>query len=447
MTNPYVKENAWLDLTSSWSIKNLERNYETVPEATSASSYELFEWVIMDTAAEDPRTKVNALMVPSYNSLNWQIMRGLGVFTIKDMLKAKADEVESILPKPSKVKKSRNRKQRHAQSKAIVESDSTDSADDKSTKSVGGEGVKNSLKLKQKSFKTELNSITTDSKLLLPEIVENGQTELDEHHRDKLSGATDIQQSSVSNSPDATMKFGISQVQTQLSEFIQHTLSSPQRLIYTKTSRPITRSAAQVMKDLKYTIPNLYPASNVQSTLKEETAKKADDEEKPKAETDDEGFKIPQGTAHRNKKKLEADERRKIVDRILDREIDPSGILVDEVKVRHDLKPYGLNDKEWRCYLIFLKNKSTKNTTLAQVARKLVMELEPKITDVELIRDHEKKSFESQTLKACNLYLKHIKMERYRIQYLVDCLPSNTAKRQREKSASSDSETDTKHQN
>ncbi len=61
------------------------------------------------------------------------------------------------------------------------------------------------------------------------------------------------------------------------------------------------------------------------------------------------------------------------------------------MKVRHELKPYCLNDKEWRCYLIFLKNKGTKNTTFAQVARKLVIELEPKITEVKLIRDREKK--------------------------------------------------------
>ncbi len=50
----------------------------------------------------------------------------------------------------------------------------------------------------------------------------------------------------------------------------------------------------------------------------------------------------------------------------------------------------GHYEKEWRCYLIFLKNKGHKNATLAQVARKLVMELEPKITEVELIRDCEK---------------------------------------------------------
>ncbi len=75
------------------------------------------------------------------------------------------------------------------------------------------------------------------------------------------------------------------------------------------------------------------------------------------------------------------------------------------------------------------------------------MEIETKITEGELIRDHEKKHLEPQALKACNLYLKHFKMDRYRIKYLVDCFLSNPAKRQREKSASSDLETDTKSQN
>ncbi len=117
------------------------------------------------------------------------------------------------------------------------------------------------------------------------------------------------------------------------------------------------------------------------------------------------------------------------------------------MKVRHKLKPYGLNDKEWRCYLIFLKNEGHKNANSAQVARKRVMELEPKITEVELIRDSEKKPLESQALKASNLYLKHIKMDRYKIKYLVDCFPCHPAKRQREKSASSDLETDSKRQN
>ncbi len=152
-TNRYVKENAWLDLTSSWSIKDLEMNYKTFPEARSASSLELFVWVIMDTAAEDPRTKANAFRVPPYNSKNWQIMIDLGVFTIKDMIKAIAGEEESIPPKTTKAKKGRNRKQRRAQAKAIMESDSTDSADDKPTNSIGGEGVKSSSKLKPQSTK------------------------------------------------------------------------------------------------------------------------------------------------------------------------------------------------------------------------------------------------------------------------------------------------------
>ncbi len=41
VSNRYVKEKAWLNLTSSWSIKDLERNYKTFPETRSGSSYEL----------------------------------------------------------------------------------------------------------------------------------------------------------------------------------------------------------------------------------------------------------------------------------------------------------------------------------------------------------------------------------------------------------------------
>ncbi len=41
---------------------------------------------------------------------------------------------------------------------------------------------------------------------------------------------------------------------------------------------------------------------------------KDDDENNQKVKIDDEGFKIPQGTAHHNKKKLKADECRKIVE-------------------------------------------------------------------------------------------------------------------------------------
>ncbi len=31
-TNWYINENAWLDLTSSWSIKDIEKRYKTFPE-------------------------------------------------------------------------------------------------------------------------------------------------------------------------------------------------------------------------------------------------------------------------------------------------------------------------------------------------------------------------------------------------------------------------------
>ncbi len=83
-------------------------------------------------------------------------------------------------PKTTKAKKSRNRKERHAKSKAFVESDSTDSADDKPTKSTGATGVKSSLKPKPQFSVTELKSIKSDSSLLMPERVERGQTEVDE---------------------------------------------------------------------------------------------------------------------------------------------------------------------------------------------------------------------------------------------------------------------------
>ncbi len=66
------------------------------------------------------------------------------------------------------------------------------------------------------------------------------------------------------------------------------------------------------MKELNYIIPRINPASDAQPSSKEEAMMKDDDEDKQKVEIDEEAFKILQGTAHRNKKKLEADERRKI---------------------------------------------------------------------------------------------------------------------------------------
>ncbi len=114
---------------------------------------------------------------------------------------------------------------------------------------------------------------------------------------------------------------------------------------------------------------------------------KSNDEQKQKVELDEDVFKIPQGIFHRNNKKLEADKRHKIVKWIRDREHDPSGCLVDIVKVGNEHTPYGLSEKEWRSYLLHLMNIDCKHVTLPQVYRKLVMELEPNIFKVEFIRD------------------------------------------------------------
>ncbi len=67
---------------------------------------------------------------------------------------------------------------------------------------------------------------------------------------------------------------------------------------------------------------------------------------------------------------------------------------MDTIKIIHELKPYGLTENEWRCYLIYLKNKECQEITLSQMARKLVIQLEPKITEVELTCDSEKNPLE-----------------------------------------------------
>ncbi len=102
-----------------------------------------------------------------------------------------------------------------------------------------------------------------------------------------------------------------------------------------------------MLKWLNYTILKKDPASNVQSTSKDYDSVKEDDDEKAKVKIDDEGFKIPKGIAHRKKKKLDTDERRKIIAHILARELDPSGLLMDMLKIRHELKPYCLTENEW----------------------------------------------------------------------------------------------------
>ncbi len=79
-TNWYLKENAWLDLTSSWSINDIERRFKTLPERHIGSSFELLVWII-DHSVEDP----NVFRVPLYASADWHIMLSHGKYTIKDM--------------------------------------------------------------------------------------------------------------------------------------------------------------------------------------------------------------------------------------------------------------------------------------------------------------------------------------------------------------------------
>ncbi len=194
----------------------------------------------------------------------------------------------------------------------------------------------------------------------------------------KIGRAMDIQQAKISSDPKATLNFGVKQVSTQLSEHLQNAQpSSSDAIAPTELSSRITRSAAQVMKDLNYRITRVNPTAVVKADSQEQAKMKSDDEQKHKVELDEDSFKIQQGIFHRNKKKLEADKRHKIVKCILHRDHDPSGCLVDIVKVRHEHTPYGLSEKEWRCYLLYLMNIDHKHVTLPQVYRKLVMELEP----------------------------------------------------------------------
>ncbi len=118
---------------------------------------------------------------------------------------------------------------------------------------------------------------------------------------------------------------------------------------------------------------------------------------------------------------------------------------MDTIKIRHELEPYGLTENEWRCYLIYLKNEEHKEITLSQMARKLVMELKQKITEVQLIR--EKNPLEPRPLKALRLYLKLIKQDKYKIKNLVECFLPGPVKRKHDPSASSHLEAHVKHQN
>ncbi len=89
-----------------------------------------------------------------------------------------------------------------------------------------------------------------------------------------MSGVTDIQQSLVASSPEATTKFGQTQVQTQLSVYLEKA-----QTIVAGASKT-TVSAAQALKGLNYTIPKKDPAFNIQSTSKDYDSAKEDDDEK-----------------------------------------------------------------------------------------------------------------------------------------------------------------------
>ncbi len=104
-SNSYVSENAWLDLTYSWSIKDLERTFKTFPESRAGSHPTLIMWVIMDTKAEDPRTSKNVFRVPVYNSEEWATMKSLDTNTIKEMNIAFATKAKRK-PETAKTKKS-----------------------------------------------------------------------------------------------------------------------------------------------------------------------------------------------------------------------------------------------------------------------------------------------------------------------------------------------------
>ncbi len=109
------------------------------------------------------------------------------------------------------------------------------------------------------------------------------------------------------------------------------------------------------------------------------------------------------------------------------------------VKVSYKLSPYGLSDKEWRAYLLYFVNKDPQKSTLAEVARKLMKELEPKISEIELTIDREKEPLSAKATKNAKLYLTKVKQDRLKIKFLVDCFPAYFAKRSRDKSATSDS--------
>ncbi len=67
----------------------------------------------------------------------------------------------------------------------------------------------------------ETKIISKDPSLLIPQIIKSGQVEADERHHAKLSGVRDLQQSMIISSPNATTNFGQTEVQTQLSAYLE----------------------------------------------------------------------------------------------------------------------------------------------------------------------------------------------------------------------------------
>ncbi len=63
-----------------------------------------------------------------------------------------------------------------------MESDSSDSAEEQTTKTTGGKGAKTSSKPRSRSCETATKTISIDSSLLMQERVESGQTEFDICH-------------------------------------------------------------------------------------------------------------------------------------------------------------------------------------------------------------------------------------------------------------------------
>ncbi len=165
-SNSYVSENAWLHLTSSWSIKDLERNFKTFPDSHVGSNHTLFVWVMMDMKAEDPRMKNNVFRVPVYGSEELATMNSLDANTIKEMNIALAAKVNTK-PAVAKMKKGRTQRSHQIKSRKLVESDSD--SDEQSSK-------------KAKSIDTETKTILKDRSLLVPQIIESGQVEADERH-------------------------------------------------------------------------------------------------------------------------------------------------------------------------------------------------------------------------------------------------------------------------